>query len=172
MQRKITAIVSTIMLICLPVMAQSISVGSRVLLEYQIQSVGAETLKGIKPIKASLEVGESAGLLKHFEKAIIGKEEGNLVSVTIPKEQAYGNRRQDLVKSIDKDLLPSNIQNATEGRRYSLRSEQGQVFTFEVIKVGNEKVTIDQNHPLAGKDLVYEVMILEVEGQKQGWSWK
>ena len=96
-----------------------------------------------------------------FEKGIIGMSEGDSRMVSITSDDAYGPYRDDLVGVIDKSRKPENI-DLEIGMVLQMRSPEGSVTNVTVKDIGDEGITLDLNHPLAGKDLVFEIKLMEV----------
>lgn len=113
-----------------------------------------------EPLECKLGQG---GLIPGFEAAIIGHEPGETVTVTIPPEEAYGDHDPELVFTVAKAQVPANIP-LQEGTQLELSNEQGRM-NVVITEIDSEEITLDANHPLAGKELTFEIQILEV---KQG----
>ena len=91
-----------------------------------------------------------------FEKAVTGMEVGEKTTVTIPPDQAYGPEREDMIATFPRSQFPADMPLKV-GDRLQLRGEDGQVFFAGVTAVTDDTVTLDANHPLAGKTLVFEI---------------
>jgi peptidylprolyl isomerase len=96
-----------------------------------------------------------------FEKGIIGMSEGDSRMVSITSDDAYGPYRDDLVGVIDKSRKPENI-DLEIGMVLQMRSPEGSITNVTIKDIGDEGITLDLNHPLAGKDLVFEIKLMEV----------
>jgi peptidylprolyl isomerase len=96
-----------------------------------------------------------------FENGIVGMSEGDKKTLTIPPDQAYGEHRDDLVGIVDRTRLPENV-NPEIGMVLQARSPEGEMINVTVTAVTEAGVTLDMNHPLAGKELVFEVDLIEV----------
>lgn len=96
-----------------------------------------------------------------FEKGIIGMSEGDSGMVSMTSDDAYGPYRDDLVGVIDKSRKPENI-DLEIGMVLQMRSPEGSITNVTVTDIGDEGITLDLNHPLAGKDLVFEIKLMEV----------
>jgi len=103
-------------------------------------------------------IGEGR-IIPGFESAVIGMEPGDSKTTTIPADQAYGPRDHGQVYELSRDKFPPEVQ---VGQQYQMdRGEKGpEVVT--VTNVSEEKVTVDGNHPLAGRDLTFDIELLEV----------
>jgi len=96
-----------------------------------------------------------------FENGIIGMNEGESRKVSITSDDAYGPFRDDLVGVIDKSRMPGDI-DLEIGMVLQMRSPEGSTTNVTITDISEENVTIDLNHPLAGKDLVFEIKLVEV----------
>jgi peptidylprolyl isomerase len=111
-------------------------------------SEGKETLK--------FEVG-SGQIIPGFEEAILGKSIGDKVTVTMPPEKAYGPVREELVVKVPLDKMPGDI---TIGQSLQAVSDGNQPVQVTVKEINEDHVVIDGNHPLAGKDLTFDIEIV------------
>jgi FKBP-type peptidyl-prolyl cis-trans isomerase 2 len=100
-------------------------------------------------------------LIKGFEDAVVGMAVGDLKTVGISSEEAYGNHRDELLINIDKKQFPENI-DPVEGLQISLKSPEGKIVNASVTAVGESSVTLDANHPLAGKNLTFNIELVEI----------
>ena len=117
-----------------------------------------DSSKGKKPMEFTIGKGSVIGGL---EKAVIGMQEGERKTATIPAKEAYGLYRKELVAEVDKDRLPDNI-GPQVGQLLKVKQTNGEVFNVTVSKINKESVTLDANHPLAGKDLTFDLELVEV----------
>ncbi len=99
-------------------------------------------------------------IIPGLEKALEGKEVGEKLTVTVPAAEAYGERVEQLVQEVPRQLF-QGVDTIEVGMRFEAQSEQG-VHSVEVTKVDGDTITVDGNHPLAGQDLTFEVEIKEV----------
>ena len=96
-----------------------------------------------------------------FENGIVGMNEGETKTVSISADDAYGPYKDDLVGVIDKSRIPEDI-DLDVGMVLQMRSPEGGITNVTVADISDAGVTIDLNHPLAGKDLVFEIKLMEV----------
>ena len=99
-------------------------------------------------------------IIPGLEKALEGKAVGDKLTVTVPAAEAYGERVEQLVQQVPRQLF-QGIETIEVGMRFEAQSEQG-VHSVEVTKVEGDTITVDGNHPLAGKDLTFEVEIVAI----------
>ncbi|MDX1345515.1 MAG: peptidylprolyl isomerase, partial [Sedimenticolaceae bacterium] len=82
-------------------------------------------------------------------------------SVEIPVEQAYGERRDEMIADFPRSEIPDSIQ-LEEGITLTSTSPDGKTMHFRVKSFNEEVVTLDANHPLAGEDLVFDIELVEI----------
>lgn len=100
-------------------------------------------------------------LIPGFEKAVLGMQVGQEKTLTISASDAYGPHNQQLVFTVERDSLPANV-NPTIGQRFQVKQQDGSVTAVTVTAVAEENVTFDANHPLAGKDLTFDLQLVEI----------
>ena len=105
-------------------------------------------------------VGEGM-VIPGFEAAVIGMSPGEEKTVTIPVAEAYGPRVEELVAVIDRSDIPAGI-DPQVGQQLEVTQQDGQVFSVLVTDVSTDTVTLDANHPLAGRDLIFELRLVEI----------
>ena len=103
----------------------------------------------------------SRKLLPDFENAIIGMKEGEEKTITIEAEKAYGQHKKELVQKIEKSRLPENIKPEA-GQFLQATQKSGEVVEVLITEVGETDITIDVNHPLAGKDILFDLKLVEI----------
>lgn len=111
--------------------------------------------EGREPLVATLGQGS---LIPGFEKGLLGMSEGEKKTVEIPSSEAYGEHREDLIVEVPKDRVPENV---TEGQMLQTMTPQGPMNVI-VKEVKEENVIIDGNHPLAGKDLIFDLELVSI----------
>lgn len=98
-------------------------------------------------------------LIAGFENAIRGREPGEKLTVRIDPENGYGQADEDLVFTVSRAQVPDSIPLEV-GTPLQLTSDKGSM-DVTITEVGPEEITLDANHPLAGKDLEFEIEILD-----------
>lgn len=111
-----------------------------------------------EPLQFTLGDGN---MIKGFDAAVQGMEIGQEKSVTIPSNEAYGDKRDDMMLDIPLAQVPPHIKPEI-GMELSLQNQQGQPVPVKVVGVDEEKVTLDANHPLAGQDLIFDITLVEI----------
>ncbi|HDS46391.1 MAG TPA: peptidylprolyl isomerase [Methanomicrobia archaeon] len=109
---------------------------------------------GRDPLQFTLGDGQ---MIPGFEQAVIGMKLGETKTVTIPADQAYGPYYEERVFVIPRDQLPAGMEPEI-GQK--LRTQSGMIVT--VTEVSGTSVTLDANHELAGKDLTFEIQLVEI----------
>ncbi len=111
-----------------------------------------------EPLEFSLGSGN---VIPGFEEAIVGMAPGESKTATIPPEQAYGPRRDELAIAVEKEQIPTDL--AVEvGQQLQISQNNGQVIPVIVTDVSDSQVTLDANHPLAGQQLTFDIKLVEV----------
>ena len=112
-----------------------------------------------EPLEFTLGEGQ---LIPGFEKAVIGMEVGDNTTVDIESEDAYGARREDLELEVSKSDLPDNIEPEA-GMQLQMQQQNGQAIPVQITEVKDDYVKLDANHPLAGKDLTFDIELIEIQ---------
>jgi peptidylprolyl isomerase len=96
-----------------------------------------------------------------IEKGVLGMETGDTKTIEIPPEEAFGQRREELVIEIGKSELPDHI-TPTMGQRLQMQKPDGGDIELLIVDVKKETVTLDANHPLAGHTLFFDLELVEI----------
>lgn len=114
---------------------------------------------GGQPLQFTLGSGQ---VIPGFDKAVTGMRVGEKKTVTILAADAYGQRRDDLVAEVSRSQLPGDMAPKV-GMQLQTTAKDGSTMVVTIIKVtDNTSVTIDANHPLAGKDLTFDLELLKI----------
>ncbi len=103
----------------------------------------------------------SGMLIPGFEAAVAGREAGDSVTVNIEPADAYGETDLELIFTVDRKEVPDHIQ-PEEGLELQLSNEEG-VMNVTITEVTDDEITLDANHPLAGKALTFEIEIISIK---------
>jgi peptidylprolyl isomerase len=105
-------------------------------------------------------IGEGQ-VIPGFEQAVQGMSIGEEKTVTIPVAEAYGDRQDELVAQVPRSDLPPGMEPEV-GQQLEVTQEDGSSFPVLVIDVNAESITLDANHPLAGKDLTFDLKLVAI----------
>lgn len=112
----------------------------------------------------SFTIGENR-VIPGFEEAVTGMEPGDSKTTEVDPEQAYGEHRDDMVMEMERDQIPDDV-DPEVGQQLQLRLENGQTVPVLITALGEDTVTIDANHPLAGRTLLFDIELVDVsEGE-------
>ncbi len=111
-----------------------------------------------EPLEFTLGGGQ---LIPGFEKAVNGMEVGDSTTVDIPVDEAYGKRRDELELEVSKAELPGDAEPEVGMQLQMKQQGSERTIPVRITEVEEEKVTIDANHPLAGKDLTFDIEVVE-----------
>jgi len=103
----------------------------------------------------------SQQVIPGFEAGVVGLAPGESRTVTIPVEEAYGPHKPEMVFDVPRDQVPDHI-DLTMGNHLQMSQEDGQAFTVLITGVTDTMVTLDANHPLAGRELVFDLKLVEI----------
>ena len=101
-------------------------------------------------------------MLVGLEEGVVGMKPGETKSVTLNPEQAFGDRREDLILELPKDKFPQHITPAV-GLQLNLSNASGANMIVVISEVDDDSVTLDGNHPLAGQTLVFDIELIEIK---------
>ena len=100
-------------------------------------------------------------MIKGFDDAVDGMALNEKKTVEIPAADAYGEHNQDMVQTVPKENLPSEIVPEI-GQQLSATADNGQQIPVTIVEVNKKDIKIDANHALAGKDLIFEIEVVEI----------
>ena len=112
-----------------------------------------------EPLEFTLGAGE---MIPGFEEAVKGMQVGQSKTVTIPADKAYGPHHEDIIFLVEREQLPENL-NPEVGQRLQMLQTGGPTIPVIVTEVFETAIVVDANHPLAGKDLTFEIQLLEIK---------
>lgn len=124
-----------------------------------------DTSIGGEPMEFTVGSGQ---LIPGFEQAVIGMQVGESKTVTIPVDEAYGARRDDMILEIDRSELPDDLVPEV-GMQLQMNQSDGGVLIVTITEVTEATITIDANHALAGKDLIFDIEVVAI-GQSSSTS--
>lgn len=117
-----------------------------------------DTSEGRDPLQ--FKVGEGQ-VIEGFEKAVVGMDQGESKTVKIKSDKGYGDCREDMFLKVERGQIPPEIP-VEVGLQLQVTGPGGQPAIVTVKEISDESITLDANHPLAGKDLTFEIKIVEI----------
>ena len=111
-----------------------------------------------EPLQFTIGEGQ---IIPDFEQAVVGMKPGETKTVQIPSDRAYGPHHEEMVMVVDRQEFPENLKPEVD-QRLQVRQQDGQAFVVTVTAVTESKVTLDGNHPLAGRDLTIDIQLAEI----------
>jgi peptidylprolyl isomerase len=117
-----------------------------------------DTSRERHPLQFTIGNGQ---VIAGFEQAVIGMKVGESKTARIPMEQAYGPHREDMVVTMDRSKLPPGV-NPMVGQRLELTQVDDQTSLVTVTNVTESTLTLDANHPLAGKELTFDIELVGI----------
>ena len=115
---------------------------------------------GRHPMQFTVGKGQ---LISGFEKAVLGMAAGEKKTVVIPVAEAYGPRQDSAVVEVERKNLPPDL-TVQLGQRLELTQEDDSTILVTVMGASETTLTLDANHPLAGKELTFEIELLSIAG--------
>jgi FKBP-type peptidyl-prolyl cis-trans isomerase 2 len=112
--------------------------------------------------RAPLEftVGEGQ-IIPGVEDSVVGMRPGEAKTAAILADQAYGPYRDEMALVVDREQLPDHLDLEIDQELQVFR-EDGQAFIVRITDISEADVTLDANHPLAGKDLTFDIQLVEI----------
>ncbi len=117
-----------------------------------------DSSEGQEPMEIKLGAG---AVIPGFEKGLLGMKVKEKKTITIPTDEAYGPHNEAMVMEVKRDAFPDNI-TPEVGLQLNMETDAGQEVPVTISKVAGEDVTLDGNHPLAGKTLIFDLELVEV----------
>ena len=114
-----------------------------------------DTSKDKEPLEFTVGEGQ---LIPGFEQGVVGLNSGDKKTVELEPEQAYGPVRDELINEVPMEKLPEGVK---QGQMLQAQTEQG-AMNVMVTEVKEKTATVDANHPLAGKKLIFDLEVMEI----------
>lgn len=111
-----------------------------------------------EPLEFTIGEGQ---IITGLESAVQELQQGEEKQVRLSSEEAFGERDDNLIQQVSKSELPEDI-SPEQGKVLQAQTEDGQQIRFVITEVGEDKITVDANHPLAGKNLLFELKLVEI----------
>ena len=113
---------------------------------------------GREPLEFEVGVGM---VIEGFDNGVLGMSVGDKRTVEIPAEQAYGPKNDDMVMEFPIDRFSTDMVPVV-GMELNMSNNEGEQFPVVIIEVADEFVLLDANHPLAGKDLIFDLELVSI----------
>ncbi|MGD2270971.1 MAG: peptidylprolyl isomerase [Desulfobacterales bacterium] len=116
------------------------------------------TSKDDRPLE--FKIGNSS-VPSSLEKGLIGMEVGATKTITVPPDEGFGPKREELVMTLKKGDFPDDVE-LNIGQRFQFKQTDGKLVDIYIVDIADEVVTIDANHPLAGHNLVFDIEMVDI----------
>ena len=117
-----------------------------------------DSSEGRDPLEFTVGAGQ---VIVGMDKEMVGMTVGEKKTITAVAEEAYGPRQDDAQQDVPREMIPAEIPLEV-GMQLQMQSPEGQVIPVSVVAIGEETVTLDANHMLAGKDLTFDIELVEI----------
>jgi peptidylprolyl isomerase len=137
--------------------------GDKVKVHYHGKLTTGETFDssaGREPLE--FEVG-SGSVIKGFDEGVTGMSVGEKKTINIPFDEAYGPVNPEMIIDMPKERFPAEMELEV-GMPLMMSDGQGHQFQVTITEIKEVSVMLDANHPLAGKDLIFDLELMEIEG--------
>lgn len=121
-----------------------------------------DSSEGRDPLEFTVGAGQ---MIKGFDAGVQGMRVGDKKTLQIPAAEAYGERDEEAIIEFPAENVPSDMK-LEPGMQLSLRNQYGQPVPVVVLEIREEHIIMDANHTLAGKELVFDVELVEIVGAK------
>jgi len=142
-----------------------ITEGTVVSMDYALRNDEGTVIDQSQPEQPLTYLHGHKNIIPGLESALVGKTAGDEVEVRVSPEEGYGDKNPALEQVVPKDRF-QGIENIEEGMQFQASTDQGPV-SVRVVKVADDEVTVDGNHPLAGAHLNFKVTVKEVRSASE-----
>jgi len=111
-----------------------------------------------EPLQFTIGEGQ---LIPDFEEGVVGLSPDESKTINIPADKAYGPHHEEMIMEVSRDQFPKDLEPRVD-QRLQVSQPDGQSFVVLVTGVSETSVTLDGNHPLAGKDLAFDIQLVEI----------
>ncbi len=118
-----------------------------------------DSSRGREPLSFTVGAGQ---MIKGFEDGVMGMQLNESKTVDIAAADAYGPVRDELIQKIERNLLPEGM-DPQVGQKLASQSESGHQMIVTVIAADESSITVDGNHDLAGKDLIFDIEVVSIQ---------
>ncbi|MFC5585536.1 peptidylprolyl isomerase [Nitratireductor kimnyeongensis] len=115
---------------------------------------------GREPLEFKVGSGQ---IIPGLDRQIQGMKQGESGTLNIPAAEAYGARDENQVQAVPRSALPTEM-DVQVGSNLQATTQEGNQISLTVVGVGDDEITVDANHPLAGHDLIFDIEVIEIVG--------
>ena len=145
-------------------MAEQVKKGDKVKVHYHGRLNDGTTFDSSEG-RQTLEFEVGSGMvIQGFDDGVTGMSVGEKKTVTNPSGEAYGPRQDDMVIQFPKANFPADI-TPEEGMTLQMHGENGQELPVVITAINEDTITLDANHPLAGKELIFDIELVDLKGK-------
>ncbi|AFO90196.1 peptidylprolyl isomerase [Phaeobacter inhibens] len=117
-----------------------------------------DSSEGREPLEFTVGSGQ---VIEGMDAGLIGMTAGETKTLDIPADQAYGPSHDEARQTIPREGIPDDIPLEV-GTQLQMQAPTGEVLPVTVVEVTEATVTLDANHPLAGKDLIFDIELVSI----------
>lgn len=139
-----------------------ISKGNIVSMHYKLKNEAGQVMNASTDGEPLVFKHGTRAIIPGLEKELTGRKAGDKFSVEIQPEDGYGEINPCLYAELKREAF-SGIDNIKAGMQFQAKDDKGNTQVIRVMSVEDDKVTVDRNHPLAGKTLFFDINIVSVE---------
>ena len=143
-------------------MSSVVKMGDTVKLHYKAKTADLlifDSLTQMDPLVFTVGDGQ---ILTAFENALIGMKAGEKKIINLQSDDAFGPYVEELITTVDKSELPPNLE-IEKDQQLQIQQPDGQIILVKVIDMTDKDITFDANHPLAGKDIEFDIHLIEIK---------
>lgn len=117
-----------------------------------------DSSEGREPLSFTVGGGQ---VILGFDEAVQGMQIGESKEVKIPAQEAYGERREELIQTVPRELVQLGVEPEV-GLQIEMHRQDGSVVPLIISNVDATSITVDANHPLAGEELHFTIQLMEI----------
>lgn len=139
---------------------KTVKLGSYVTLHYVGKFADGTVFESTDKKPLHISVGEHA-VIQGLEEGLVGMRVGEKKRIIVHPEKGYGKYHKDLIEEVPLSKVPQEI-TPSVGMVINQETKTGRTLFMRVVKVNRESIVVDLNHPLAGKTLVFDVVVMNI----------